>query len=251
MGFPTPDVDVFEKGKQHHPGFAAIEGLTGYVRAASSKPGRSVILVHYAGHAYAANDELFFQSGWGKEMKLSSILRMVLDDVTLSYDEPVDFVFILDCCSSYISTRVGVPGARLVDTLMAGDERNPKPFGEGAAVPFTSRLLLEIRNRVQRGDKYVEIAEVMSTLREMSSFRRVNYAAKLGIGSVTFPLVAPAVGAPSIPAAVASNYQATFSVRVSRTFTVEELRGVVAWVESFPSNAQLVLERIKGLASTQ
>ncbi|WEW60804.1 hypothetical protein PRK78_006292 [Emydomyces testavorans] len=252
MGFPFPDVHVIPKGDPL-PGFEVQHRVASLFIKAGNAQGRSIVIIHYAGHGNANDlNELELCSQPGKRIAANGFLLNITTDMVMGLDVPIDVIIIFDCCYSFLASRNGSTESRNVEILSAGDERDPVAFAAGTKNSLTSKLLIEIRSRAQRGDKLVEMADVMNALQQSSPVKKPSYTAKLGIGSITLPLntMAPAVTIPPTP----KNVQcllATFSVHVSKTFNKQELKDLVRWLEESPKgkSATLKLESVKATNS--
>ena len=93
---------------------------------AAHDPGDSVVILHYAGHGrenVLGRFELCSLSG--RVIAVDHLLRDVLSEYVIPFDERVDVVVILDCCFAFLASRSNEPNYRRVDILSASDERNP------------------------------------------------------------------------------------------------------------------------------
>lgn len=218
---------------------------------ALSENGRSLIILHYAGHGNPNNlGELELCSLSGKKMAVHPIMSIFDSESAIPLDLMIDFLVIFDCCYSFLASRAPLPNSRLVEVLTSGDARDPIAFPAGTHNSLTFKLLVEIRSRAQRGDKRVEIADAIDTLRQNSPIKKPQYAPKLGLGSITLPLN-PAMTAISINKPISTSdtpgMLATFSIHVSKTFDKQELQALVNWILQLPKtkSATLKLESIK------
>ncbi|KAE8377747.1 hypothetical protein BDV26DRAFT_262858, partial [Aspergillus bertholletiae] len=179
--------------------------------------GRSVVMIHYAGHGIPNNlNELTLVSQTGKKISASRFLSDITTETNMPLNASVDIIVILDCCYSFLSLRQPNSESRIVEILTAGGKPDPIAFSPGARLSFTAKLLVNIRTRAQKGDKFVEIAEMMDTIKQASPVKKPCYAAKLGMGSITLPLspISPAY----VPVTRSPGLLATFSLHVSETF---------------------------------
>jgi hypothetical protein len=101
----------------------------------------------------------------------------------------------------------------------------------------------------------VEIADVVDTLRQSSPVKKPTYAAKLGTGCITLPLMAGAAAAPRSRSTslrkCGPGLLATFSLHVSKNFSKQELMDLVGWLAMMPKSksAALKLESVKSTNS--
>jgi hypothetical protein len=249
LGFPSPDVHVIPKSDPI-PGFELRSQVSKVLVKAVHTLGRSIFIIHYSGHG-GANDlnELELCSLSGKKIAANGFLLDITTDMMIGLDQPVDIIVIFDCCYSSLAARNTNPQSRIVEILSAGDKSDPVAFAAGTKNSLTSKLLIEIRSRSQRGDKVVEIADVIDKLQQSSPVKKPGYAATLGISSITLPLnttTTAAMANPTPPKSV-PGLLATFSVHVSKTFNKQELKDLVGWLEKMPKvkSASLKLESVK------
>ncbi|KAK2738137.1 hypothetical protein FQN55_000757 [Onygenales sp. PD_40] len=251
LAFPPPKVLVLDK-LDYTPSFT----LTGAVQPMAiplPSSGRRIVMVHYAGHGEESDVGLQLISGRGKRISVNLWLDQWINTSNIADYEPIDFLFIFDCCYSWLATRQPKKGTRIVEILGAGDERDPIAFGSGSALSFTAKLLVEVRNRAQRGDKSVRIADMMVHLRHNSPVKKPTYTAKLGVGSITLPLNQQGLGQSAPPAAsMGKGLLATFSVHVKETLSPSELKGLTQWLSKIPESANIgfKLENVKRTYST-
>jgi hypothetical protein len=249
LGFPDkPEIHIIQKANKT-PAWELLPTIAAIMAKAESSDGRSIVIIHYAGHGNAdANGELVLMSSSGKRIQARSILDFTAEQSAwLTVGAKVDVIMIFDCCYNFLATRTTNPASRIVEILTAGDERDPIAFQAGTRASFTSKLAIEIRNRQQLGHKFVEFADVMADLRRTSPVKKPSYVAKLGTGSITLPLVNTAgtaqhhgVGSIQPPGLLA-----TFSIHVSHTFINSQLRTLVAWLQSLDKDHGLTLEGVK------
>ena len=102
---------------------------------------------------------------------------------------------------------------------------------------FTWRSLIEIKSRVQKGEKEVEIANVTENL--PSAAKQPTYAVKAGIGSIVLPIpLGKTATAQSQPR---SGILSTFTILTVPSFDPDEVKGIVDWVHSFPNTRRMSL----------
>jgi hypothetical protein len=250
LGFPDPQEFVIS-ASDVAPGFALFGHIGCLLEPALQCEGRSLVIIHYAGHGHENdNGELeLCNEDRKKAINADRLIEELTDGCHMSLDEPIDIVIIFDCCYSFLSTRNANTESRKLEILAANDVRDPVAFGRDSANSFTSKLLVEIRNRVQRGYDSVELAGVIDALQLSSPVKGPTYSAKLGLGSITIPL-------PELPATSrlrrdisdeTSGMQATFLIHVKHYFSDDELKDLVKWIES--SKSTLRLESVKATDS--
>lgn len=120
----------------------------------------------------------------------------------------------------------------MVEVISGNDERDPIAFGAKKAHSFTSKLLVEVRSRAQRGEKEIEIANVIESL--PSATKQPTHAVKAGIGSIVVPIPSP----PTTPAQQSQpgpGLLSTFTIHTAPSFDCEEVKKIIDWIHSFPN----------------
>ncbi|KAJ9324540.1 hypothetical protein DTO027B5_7349 [Paecilomyces variotii] len=248
LGFPEPH-ELVIGSRQAQPGWLLTQELIEKLTMPAWKAqGRSVVVVHYAGHgaASAGGDELLLTNSSGKVMKASAVLQAFQ-----TYDDQVDvdILVIFDCCWSFLASRTMKPGARLVEIITAGDERDPIAFESTVKASLTSKLFIEIRQRAQMCHQYVEFTDVISELRRISPLKKPCHASLLGVGSIKLPLNPnSAAMSNSIMGLInqpVAHLAATFSIHVSYTYDAQQLEQLSAWIANLEGDCTLKLEYVK------
>lgn len=240
LGFETPETDIIPNDAAT-PGFDLTYKIGLLLKFAHQKPGSSIVLLHYSGHAVAnQNNELVLTSRTGKQIAADRIMADLCSEFIIPLDANVDVVVILDCCHSYLFTPTANEGHRRVDVLSAGNREDPKAYGSRDTLSFTSKLSVEIQKRAQRGDVEIEMADLVSSLGETSSpVKTPTYAARLGLGSVVLPIIRRTpTASTTIPqdtsAFYPSGYLVTFSLHVAETLSRSEIDEILHWIHQAP-----------------
>lgn len=249
LGFPKSQEYVISQNAQC-PAFVLLGRLIGIIDEALNKEGRTILMIHYAGHGRENEngEPELHNEGRKKTINAARILSMCADDALLELDQPIDIVFIFGCCYSFLSTRSYDQESRTLEILAGNDERDPIAFAAGTANSFTSKLLVEIRTRVQNGHASVEMADVIDALQTSSPKKKPSYVVKLGRGSATIPLIKLPTTSTNIsePSVATPGMHATFSIRVSHVFSDDELKDLVKWLYTASRTGEsLRLESIK------
>lgn len=97
--------------------------------------GRSLLLVHYAGHGTVVNGELMFTAGGHRSKAISwpELVRNATNQKTIEDSDLLDVLFIIDSC--YSGTEV-VAAVNSSGTALGNDPSNPRT----QARTFTSKL---------------------------------------------------------------------------------------------------------------
>lgn len=250
MNIPPPETYVIPEDPLFNkiPGFEVQQKIARILAKAAHDPGDSVVILHYAGHGREnVLGRLELCSLSGRVIAVDHLLRDVLSEYVIPFDERVDVVVILDCCFAFLASRTNEPNYRRVDILSGSEERNPTALGAKKTNSFTAKLLIEARLRAQNGDRIIEMSSLIDRLIQTSPVKKPAYAGKLGPGSIILPLVSTVqsvASRPSVP-----GLMATFSVHVSDNFTDSELRDLVRWVGNLPKSKSATL-RLEGIKKT-
>lgn len=137
-------------------------------------------------------NELELISPFGTKIAVESIMVVdLVSDHVIPFGAAVDVVFIMDCCYPNHLVTHAHPGYRRVDILAAGDGRDPVASGSQQALSFTSKIHMDLQERARQGTREVEMAQLITNLRGdgESQTEAPIYLPKLGLGSVTLPIV--------------------------------------------------------------
>jgi uncharacterized caspase-like protein len=96
--------------KDTTPGWTALQRLSQLLKEADDKAkemGRAIVFCHYAGHGFQGVDnELNVSSESGvKTFAMDRLISMATDKILLNESSPVDVVFVLDFCASFLATK--------------------------------------------------------------------------------------------------------------------------------------------------
>ncbi|KAI2012717.1 hypothetical protein LOZ39_003849 [Ophidiomyces ophidiicola] len=245
MGFPVVDTYVIPDGTLA-PGHEVSDRIFKIFRDAETAPGESIVMIHYSGHGGPNNlNELALHSRYGKNIAMERIIGYMIPSENV--DTHVDVIMILDCCYSFLASRTLKQESRVFEILTAGSNNDAAAFSAGVRNSFTSKLLVEIHSRAQAGDTFVEMADVMDTLRKTSPLKKPGYASRLGAGSATLPLFPGLASTANTSHPQEPGMLATFSLHVSKIFNNVELEDIAMWLSNMPKvkGASLKLEGIK------
>src|SRR5947207_9180916 len=121
----SPAEEYVIEGSDNMPGWRLITKFRSFLDAAIQSPGRSIVLVHYAGHGKIdRNGDLVFQANFKSHQRSfrfrNTFLDIVSENSPFSESNPsVDVVFILDSCYSGRATRAATNVSRVVEVLAA------------------------------------------------------------------------------------------------------------------------------------
>jgi hypothetical protein len=227
LGFPPGVTEIISKETQT-PRSKVQHHIIDLLDKAALTPGRSIFLIHYAGHA--REDDVIPKSGLElcgssrdtERIWTDGLLGNLHLDFMLPSGSPVDVIVIFDCCYTFSASRKPDPQSRVVEILCAGDVPHPTysfrfPLSDPFTGSITSKLLAEIKSRRQRGDTHVEIADLMDSLPLNPGKVFSSYVPQVGLRSISLRLPAAARSDGMSPTGIvpSAGIRATFSIRVS------------------------------------
>ncbi|OJJ40815.1 hypothetical protein ASPWEDRAFT_235099 [Aspergillus wentii DTO 134E9] len=224
------------------PGLAIRDKLDNMLTTAVSSSGRTLVLVHYAGHGEDIEGELHFVGPPGHSRRERTIranrwifAEVDMDDSFLGPADLVDAIFFFDSCYSHLTTRSPVR-SRVVEVLAAVDASDPFAFPPRTRPSFTAEVANEIAFRKARGDRVVEFAELVQFLRASSEVKPI-YAMRVGFNStrLTFPDILTQ-STPQFP-----SLQAVFSFHVYNASS-DDIAEYVVWTQTLPPDIGLSSE---------
>jgi len=246
LNLDQAEVEILAKQDQT-PGWTLNDKIRSVFRLAANAPGKSIVLIHYAGHGEVRGEQLFAIEGPSRRsINFQRFIDTVVAGDVQDFDiADTDAVFILDCCYSHVATRTSNPTTRVVEILSASDDHTPE-----ALVPprntLTGKLRGEIARRKRDGHHFVILSDVMSTIRENSSVVKPTHHVRLGV-SICFPFT----GVTRInPNTIAPSLRAVFSVRIAENMTQEQLDRFLTWIETLPPRFAMELDAIYTTTST-
>ncbi|KAJ5246220.1 hypothetical protein N7468_001203 [Penicillium chermesinum] len=229
----------------HTPGWTLQARTRAILKRAKDAPGRALVLLHYTGHAYPLNDIL-----WAQENNQRNSSRMSLDRYFLSHSDgeetlftdadAVDVVYVLDCCYAHKALKALSTDSRLVEVIAATDANMPGALGYPRDT-LTGKLRGEIARRICDGHKYVEVADLIQTLRANSPVVKPSHGLRKGIGSVCLPLTGLAQ---TDPKTLSPSLRALFSVHVTDDMSPKQIEELVIWIGSLPPAFQISLDGV-------
>ncbi|KAN0080712.1 hypothetical protein V8E54_003916 [Elaphomyces granulatus] len=162
-------------------------------------------------------------------------MERLISVATDNESSPVDVLFVLDCCASFLATK----GATITSRI-------PRALVPGQAVSFAAKLATKLAYLKGQGVSSVEVAELITALRVESPARKPTHMVRLGTTSVQlqFPssIISRSMGALKL--------RAVFQIHVNDDFTLDELKGVAQWIHSLSPRVKLNLEGVFDTGST-
>ena len=211
----------------------------------AAENGRCIVFFHYAGHGTPGpHDDLFFASASG--LKSFNAERLFSDTdvrggVILDDYSPVDVIFILDCCYSFLATKAAKPIGRVVEVLAAVDANTPGAFIPGQRVSFTGKLATKAAFLKGQGYQSIELAEIMSFMRAESPIKKPSHIVRIGTSSVRL-WYSKDISNKTPPGP--PKLRAVFQVHVDESFTQEELKNFIGWIHSLSPRVGLSLDAV-------
>ncbi|KAJ5138869.1 uncharacterized protein N7515_003717 [Penicillium bovifimosum] len=233
------------------PGWALDDAIRRVFRRAATAPGKSIVLIHYAGHGAVNTGQLFAVEGRSRRsLNFQRIIdSAVAGDIQgISEDMDIgdtDTIFVLDCSYSHVATRASNPTTRTVEVLSASDDSTPVAFAPPRNT-LTGKLRGEIARCKRDGHRFVIFSEVMAAIRANSPAVKPTHQVKLGV-SVCFPFT----GVTRVhPSTITPSLRAVFSVRITENMTQEQLQRFLTWMETLPPAYTIELDGIYSTTST-
>ncbi|KAJ5101246.1 hypothetical protein NUU61_003468 [Penicillium alfredii] len=226
------------------PGWTLNDKVRSVFRLAANAPGKSIVLMHYAGHGEIRGKQLFAVEGRSRRsINLQRFIDTVVAGDVQDFDiADTDAVFVLDCCyshNSHIATRAFNPTTRVVEILSASDDHTPEALTPPRNT-LTGKLWGEIARRKRDGHHFVGLSDVMATLRENSPVVKPTHHVKLGV-SVCFSFA----GVTRVnPNTISPSLRTVFSVHIAENMTREQLDGFLTWIETLPPRFSMDLDGI-------
>ncbi|KAJ6117466.1 hypothetical protein N7512_007191 [Penicillium capsulatum] len=229
------------------PGWTLNDKVRSVFQVAADTPGKSIVLIHYAGHGQIQEGRLFAVEGpSGRFTPLQDYIDNAVAGQVQGFDiGDTDTVFVLDCCYSHVATRAFNPTARIVEILSASDDNTPVALAPPRNT-LTGKLRGEIAWRMREGHHFVELANVMAAVRRNSPVVKPIHHVKLG-ASVRLAFS----GVTRInPNTITPSLRAVFSTRIAENMTREQLDGFIAWIATLPPGFGIELDGVYKTTST-
>ncbi|OJJ42433.1 hypothetical protein ASPZODRAFT_137248 [Penicilliopsis zonata CBS 506.65] len=221
------------------PGWSVMGVLEEVVSKAEKTTGRSVVMVHYAGHGMLGpNGNLLGVEGASN--RRFDAQRCLVEILDLLDSTIVDTLFVFDCCYSFAACRAPEVSGRIVEIIGASDN-TPLFTNSPPGNTLTAKLEGEIRFRQRQGHRYIEFADVVQTLRSRENAVKPAHTLRIGASSICLPLN----GLNTInPLHIPPTHRAVFSVYISNDMSQQELDQFAALLRSFPRNASITLDGV-------
>ncbi|KAI9373788.1 hypothetical protein BJX61DRAFT_501575 [Aspergillus egyptiacus] len=228
------------------PGWTLEEALRKILNTAILTQGRALIIIHYAGHALTKAGEFCFAEGAGKQRIIAAHKFVFSEVLPPTYEESyasknVDVLFILDCCYASTALRTAETSDRIIEFIAASDDGSPRANSR-PAMTLTNKLFIEIRRRRQEQHQYVEIADVVQTLRtERNVQKRPAHSLSLGATSICLPFT----GLRTVdPSRIQPSLRAVFKVNIIDNMTKQDVERFIDWIRTLPDCAAISLEGV-------
>lgn len=210
------------------------------VRQAVESNERVLLLIHYAGHGFETNGALLFTDSQGR--KIAHWERDFVQCVDLEELAKVDVLFILDSCYSYLGTRQYISTTRVVEVLAAVNGNTKFAFDAGNTASFTGKLLNELKARKRAGANSVDLAELISTIREKSPQKKRVHGLLVGNHSLRLAFPGHESEFTTIPPGPAM--KVVFGFRLAKSYPREAAANFQKWLKVLPKNVGLSLEAV-------
>lgn len=261
FGLPAP-LELVVLPTDPTPSWEIAKEFQKMLTTARQAPGRSLVMLHYAGHGSINQfSRLTFQAN-ATEKKLvrfeEAFLNHVKEDTDFSEDNPdVDVVMIIDsCCSGSAANRALPHQIPRVVEILAACESDKTAFGnkasQTAAVKartqnrtFSAKLADIVAKQKGKGEP-LSFAEIMALVTKDSPVIKPFYELFVGSSSVTLPFPSENPPATSTTPSPESpmNYRAVFSVHISGLLTEEKLKDLIIWIRNLDASLNISLDGV-------
>ena len=216
-----------------------------FATAKSDTIGRTLVIIHYAGHGMEHGGK-FHLVDRRVDATTCDAMRFMLDlasneEYDLRDATNVDILFVLDCCYSFMATREPSTSGRIVEIMAATDKDNPRTVTPPAHT-FTNKILGEVSRRRRDGHKYIEIANLLESLRAQGTgVISPTHCLKMGAASICIPLT----GLTTVdPATIPPSLRAVFRVHLADNMSRVDVERFTDWLRSLPVSVEVTLEGI-------
>lgn len=233
------------------PGWSVLNEVRNLLLAAKSSAGRSLAIIHYAGHGYVESNDSLFATGSATSKRRFNLDSQVIaqptdDNWCLEEDDPVDVLFILDCCYAHVACRTLPSSSRTVEIIAATESPTPRALAPPRNT-LTGKLRGEIARRRRDSHSLIEMAYLISSLRANHAVVKPTHFMKLGCSSICLPFSGPL---PIDPRSLSPSLHAVISVHVSGNMTNDGLHELVRWIEMCPQSCSISLDGVYRTEST-
>lgn len=237
------------------PGWTLTQKMKSTFDAAAHARGKSLVFIHYTGHAVVEKVFASFSRGLVKEhitcitegangrgINLNLVIAQTVEDSHFDMGT-TDVVWVLDCC---YSTKQKTPstGGRVVEIISATDGNTPGPSTTSRS-SLTGKLRDELIIRQSEGHQTIEFADLMQSIRAKSQVDRPTHSLRRGVSSVRLPFCGHSV----FPEFVAPCVRAVFSVRIRERMTREQLNRFDQWTRMLPQKYAITLDGVYRIKS--
>ncbi|KAE8138040.1 hypothetical protein BDV38DRAFT_282349 [Aspergillus pseudotamarii] len=229
LGFPSAIEYIIPAGDKV-PGWGLRRKFMDMVGEGLTCDGRSLVMVHYAGHGRESpSGELLLCGPGNKNIQASFALFSSVDDK--AQIDGVDVIFILDCCWSHLATRSVDNRERVTEVVAATSFQDPTANIPGSKVSLTARLSAAIAKAVGQKHEHIEFAELVRDLRAEDTPKKPTYGLLAGTSSIRLKL--PGSYAPfSLPGP--ATLRAYFSIHVHPSMGQIGLDSLAEWINRLP-----------------
>ncbi|WEW61960.1 hypothetical protein PRK78_007460 [Emydomyces testavorans] len=228
------------------PAWTVADKLVAIMKNAHSSPGASIVFVHYAGHGMKDEfGELVFTSGSGQSFRVYAAFFHLSVNTSPYLDDAseVDMVFIFD--SFGCATQELTPRKRVVEVLAAMDVQDATVSAPTDRRSVTAKLAGEVTRRKRAGAEFVELAEVIATLRAISPQEKPTHTVALGGQSICLPLRTNRSGRPANTLSTwTPKLTAVFSVHIFDQFSQDDIDELIAWIRQLSRKTSIQLVRL-------
>ncbi|KAL5358164.1 hypothetical protein BJX96DRAFT_36826 [Aspergillus floccosus] len=231
------------------PGWTAQGKLRELLASAKNSIGRALVIVHYAGQGLLSRNALAINLcdrlntrrfvSFDVDTFLISLALPVHYDLRTSAN--VDVLFVLDCDYPLGASYAPTLGTHVVEVLAAVDEDYSCSYHDTPSL--AEHLRNEIARRHKEGARYVEVADLVRTLKGRSDLNMTpTHNLKLGASSICLPLAG--LKNPVNYPRIHPSLKAVFTVQVADNMTREQLDQLVSFIRNAGPDIALTLQSI-------
>ncbi|KAK2736888.1 hypothetical protein FQN55_001383 [Onygenales sp. PD_40] len=258
FGLPQPH-EIIIKPTDPSPSWTIQGDFTKMLTAARQAPGRSLVMVHYAGHGSLNHfDRLIFQANQHEPRSVQfadAFLNHVSESSDFTQHDPdVDVVMIIDSCCSGAATRTISPQIPRVVEILAACKADASALGNqlntsiGGKVriqnrTFSAKLADIVAKQKGKGEP-LSFAEMMGIIDQNSPKIKPFYELLLGSASIRLPFPTQSLTAATKISPSAEAYRAVFSVHLSGALTNDALQDLVKWIRTLDLSMDIKVDAV-------
>lgn len=246
----TPELHFIEKGKR--PQRELENHLRRCIDDLLDADGRSLLIIHYAGHGSKIHGDLMFtggDQGRSKSICWTELLRNATTRTGLDDNDPIDIFFILDSCFSGLATRKKDVTKRIVEvvaavnatgTALGNDPNNPRI----QARTFTSKIADYLARMKGKNVDSVDFTSAIAALVKDSPEKKPTHKILMGRHGIRVNLTSRPQASSSRPTVERKEMQALVRVHLAQTLTTDDAANLKEWIGALDNACPLTLDGV-------